>query len=44
MSASKLSVQLGLGYDWRISTEKVRQFAVRGGFIMRAGFLSPLLR
>ena len=46
MSASKLSVQLGLRYNWRISTLKVLHagnLLCARVFIMRAGFRSPLL-
>ena len=47
MSASIFSVQLGLRYNWRISTLKVLHagnLLCAGVFIMRAGFRSPLLR
>ena len=46
MFASKLSVQLGLGYNWRIPMMKVSSLlrARVSIMIMRVGFCSPLLR
>ena len=44
MSASKLSVQLGLRYNWRISMLQVLHagnLLCAGIFIMKAGFRSP---